>query len=145
MSKLLEILGRGIEINTAGVMWHWIYTIIKSGSDFEQIDDILNLISLASFDIAEEKIGEYLLEKPDCVIGRMAAAAICLEKSDLAGAVENLQSIYLRQPNNTIPLYALGHCFERAGQEEQAVEFYQDCLKFKSYLELPRLRLAAIY
>jgi tetratricopeptide (TPR) repeat protein len=145
MSKLLEILGRGIEINTAGVMWHWIETIIKSNPDFEQIDDILNLISLASFDIAEEKIGEYLLEKPDCTIGRMAAAALCIEKSDLAGAIENLQSIYLRQPNNTIALYALGHCYERLGKEAQAVEFYQDCLKFKSYLELPRLRLAAIY
>ncbi|MHC4335723.1 MAG: tetratricopeptide repeat protein [Planctomycetota bacterium] len=30
-------------------------------------------------------------------------------------------------------------------QECQAVEFYQDCLKFKNYLEMPRQRLAAIY
>ena len=42
-------------------------------------------------------------------------------------------------------LYALGHCYERLGQEPQAIEFYQDCLKFKNYLQLPRQRLAAIY
>ena len=42
-------------------------------------------------------------------------------------------------------LYALGHCYERLEKEAQAIEFYQDCLKFKNYLQLPRYRLAAIY
>ena len=51
----------------------------------------------------------------------------------------------MRQPNNTMALYALGHCYERLGKESGAVEFYQDCLKFKNYLQLPRQRLAAIY
>lgn len=161
MSKLLEILGRGIAVNTAGLIWHWIDVIIKHSPDSafaevsadksgsadksELIDEILDLVSLGSFDIAEEKVKQYLLEKPDCTIGRMAATAICLENSDLTGAVENLQSVYYRQPNNTIALYTLGHCYERLGKEAEAVEFYQDCLKFKNYLELPRLRLAAIY
>jgi tetratricopeptide (TPR) repeat protein len=161
MSKLLEILGRGIAVNTAGLIWHWIDVIIKNSPDFafaeasadkskssdkfESIDEILNLVSLGSSDIAEEKIKQYLLEKPDCTIGRMAATTICLENSDLTGAIENLQSVYYRQPNNTIALYTLGHCYERLGKEAEAAEFYQDCLKFKNYLELPRLRLAAIY
>jgi tetratricopeptide (TPR) repeat protein len=145
MSKLLEILGRGIAINTAALMWHWIDTVIKCNPDFERINEIINLVSLASFDIAEEKTSQYLLQKPDCTVGRMAAAALCLESSDLAGALENLQSVYFRQPNNTIALYALGHCYERLNKEAEAAEFYQDCLKFKNYLELPRLRLAAIY
>jgi tetratricopeptide (TPR) repeat protein len=145
MSKLLEILGRGIAINTAGLIWHWIDSVIKDNPDFEQLDEVLNLVSLASYDIAQEKTSQYLLQKPSCAIGRMAAAALCLESPDLQGAIENLQSVYLSQPNNTIALYALGHCYERLGKEAQAVEFYQDCLKFKNYLELPRLRLAAIY
>lgn len=165
MSKLLEILGRGMAVNTAGLIWHWIDVVIKNNPDsasaralsdksadkstsadkFEQIDEILNLVSLASFDIAEEKTSRYLVERPNCTIGRMAAAALCLESSDLAGALENLQSVYFRQPNNTIALYVLGHCYERLNKEAEAVEFYQDCLKFKNYLELPRLRLAAIY
>ncbi|MGA2914866.1 MAG: tetratricopeptide repeat protein [Sedimentisphaerales bacterium] len=145
MSKLLEILGRGIAVNTTGLLWFWIDAVTKDKSEFEQIGGILNLISLGSFDIAEDEAIQYLRGKPDCTIGRMAATAICLENSDLAGAVENLQSIYYRQPNNTIALYALGHCYERLGKEAEATEFYQDCLKFKNYLELPRLRLAAIY
>ncbi|MFA7485764.1 MAG: tetratricopeptide repeat protein, partial [Phycisphaerae bacterium] len=33
----------------------------------------------------------------------------------------------------------------RLEKEAQAVEFYQDCLKFKNFLQLPRQRLAAIY
>jgi tetratricopeptide (TPR) repeat protein len=151
MSKLLEILGRGIAVNTAGLIWHWIETVTRQTPDFEQsasvakIDEILRLVSLGSYDIAEQKVVQYLSEQPDCSIGRMAATAICLENSDMSGAVENLQSIYYRQPNNTIALYVLGHCYERLGREAEAVEFYQDCLKFKNYLELPRLRLAAIY
>jgi tetratricopeptide (TPR) repeat protein len=75
----------------------------------------------------------------------MAAAAICLQTSQLTDAIEQLNSVYLRQPNNTMALYTLGHCYERLGFESQAIEFYQDCLKFKNYLQLPRQRLAAIY
>jgi tetratricopeptide (TPR) repeat protein len=56
-----------------------------------------------------------------------------------------LQSIYLRQPSNTMALYTLGYCYERTGSESEAIEFYQDCLKFKSHLQLPRQRIAAIY
>jgi tetratricopeptide (TPR) repeat protein len=75
----------------------------------------------------------------------MAAAAICLRNNQVQTAVEELNSIYTRQPNNTMALYALGYCCERLGKEAQAVEFYQDCLKFKGYLQLPAQRLAAIY
>lgn len=145
MSKLLEILGRAVAVHTPGLLWQWIDTIIKSNPDYDEINEILDLVSVASYDIAEDRTAKYLLERPDCAVGRMAAAALCLEKADLKGAIENLQSIYRKQPNNTIALYALGHCYERLYQEAEAVEFYQDCLKFKNYLELPRLRLAAIY
>jgi tetratricopeptide (TPR) repeat protein len=145
MSKLLEILGRAIAVNTAGLLWQWIESINKSSPNSEQIDEILELISVGSFDIAEEQTEKYLLEFTDCIIGRMCASALCLEKSDLKGAIENLQTIYYKQPTNTLALYALGHCYERLNQEQQAIDFYQDCLKFKNYLEFPRLRLAAIY
>lgn len=145
MSKLLEILGRAIAVNTAGLLWHWIDTVSKSNANSDGIEEVLDLISVGSFDIAEERTAKYLLEKPNCVVGRMCAAALCLEKSDLKGSIENLQTIYCKQPTNTIALYAMGHCYERLGKEAEAIEFYQDCLKFKNYLEFPRLRLAAIY
>lgn len=145
MSKLLEILGRAIAVNTAGLLWQWIDTVNKTDANSEGIDEVLDLVSVASFDIAEERTAQYLLERPDCVIGRMCASALCLEKSDLKGALDNLQTIYRKQPTNTIALYAMGHCYERLNKEAEAVEFYQDCLKFKNYLEFPRQRLAAIY
>ena len=75
----------------------------------------------------------------------MVAVALCLRANDPSGAIEQLQSIYLRQPSNTMALYALGYCHERLGREDEAVAFYQDCIKFKSHLQLPRQRMAAIY
>jgi tetratricopeptide (TPR) repeat protein len=75
----------------------------------------------------------------------LAAAGICINNGRLQQAIDELNSVYMRQPTNTMALYALGHCYERMGKQSQAVEFYQDCLKFKRYLELPAQRLAAIY
>jgi tetratricopeptide (TPR) repeat protein len=96
-------------------------------------------------DAAQERIKQYLLENLSCSRGRMAAASLHLHKNQIQKAIDELNSVYLRQPNNTMALYALGHCYERLGKESEAVEFYQDCLKFKSYLQLPAQRLAAIY
>lgn len=97
------------------------------------------------FDAADEQLRFYLFENPSCIYGRLAAAAICLHHNQIPAAIEQLNSVYMRQPNNTMALYALGYCYERLGRESQAVEFYQDCLKFKNYLQLPAQRLAAIY
>jgi tetratricopeptide (TPR) repeat protein len=96
-------------------------------------------------DRAREKLNFYLFEHPDCVCGRMAAVAICFRSNEIQEALEQLQSIYLRQPSNTMALYAMGYCYERLGREEEAVSFYQDCIKFKSHLQLPHQRMAAIF
>lgn len=146
MSKILEIFGRAVAVNTAGLIWKWLDACLSSdGNEYKDINEILELVSMGDFHIAAEGIKKYLLEKPECLNGRMAAAAICLELADIEGAIENLQSVYYRRPNNTLMLYAMGHCYERLGKEAEATAFYQDCLKFKNYLEMPRQRLAAIY
>ena len=44
-------------------------------------------------------------------------------------AIEELNSVYMREPTNTLALYALGNCYERLGREAEAIEFYQDALK----------------
>ncbi len=150
MSNLLEILGRAIAIDVADLMWHWLNTV-KMPKDLhesprrEHLNRVIELMAGLKLDTAAEQLRLYLFENPSCVFGRMAAAAICLRDNQLDQAIEELNSVYMRQPNNTMALYALGHCYERLGKESQAVEFYQDCLKFKNYLELPALRLAAIY
>ncbi len=150
MSRLLEIFGRAIEVGTADLIWHWLNEVKPSrqegeSSGYQQLDIVIELMGEMRLGAAQEQLRFYLFEHPCCTYGRLAAAAICLHKNRLHEAIEELNSVYLRQPNNTMALYVLGHCYERLGKESQAVEFYQDCLKFKNYLQLPAQRLAAIY
>jgi tetratricopeptide (TPR) repeat protein len=150
MSQLLEILGRAITVDTADLIWHWL-NIITFPAEYEKtgqstmLHSILELIAEKKPLAATEQLRLYLFENPSCIYGRLAAAAICLNNNKLNEAVKELNSVYMRRPNNTMALYALGYCYERLGKESQAVEFYQDCLKFKQYLQLPAQRLAAIY
>ncbi|MBW8002453.1 MAG: tetratricopeptide repeat protein [Planctomycetes bacterium] len=149
MSILLEILGKAITIDTAELIWHWLNEIKeRQNQQTDQNMSLTRVISLASemkVEAAKEQLRLYLFDNPSCVLGRIAAAAIYIQENQLQNAIEELNSIYMRHPNNTMALYALGHCYERLDQQQQAVEFYQDCLKFKNYLQLPRQRLAAIY
>jgi tetratricopeptide (TPR) repeat protein len=151
MSKLLEIFGRGIAVDTADLIWHWLNVLRERSSEqetnwnAEDLDEAVELLGNRELDRCQEKIQFYLYEHPECARGRMVAVALSLRANDPAGAIEQLQSIYLRQPSNTMALYALGYCHERLGREDEAVAFYQDCIKFKSHLQLPRQRMAAIY
>ena len=149
MSKLLEIFGKAITVNTADLIWHWLNVLQagdddknRSGDDFREILELLGNIQL---DKTHEKLRFYLFENPDCIFGRMVGAALYLHKNKPAEAIEQAQSVYLRQPSNTMALYTLGYCYERLGSVPEALEFYQDCIKFKSHLQLPRQRMAAIY
>jgi len=150
MSRLLEIFGRGIEFDTAELIWHWLDTVEPEqdkvdNAQARQLDKTLELVRQRKIESAEQQLRLYLFDHPTCLKGRLAAAAICISKSQLNEAVRELNSVYMRQPNNTMALYALGHCYERLRKEAEAIEFYQDCLKFKNYLEFPRQRLAAVH
>ncbi len=150
MSQLFEILGRAITIDTADLIWHWLSTVRIPNRDgdsaqYRQLNKIIDLMGDMKIEAAAEQLRVYLFDNPSCIYGRLAAAATCLHKNNLNKAIEELNSVYMRRPNNTMALYALGYCYERLGKEAQAIEFYQDCLKFKSYLQLPAQRLAAIY
>ncbi len=149
MSKLLEIFGKGVTIDSVELVWNWLAaqrpaTPVQGSLD-DQLGRVVDLLSDRDFDQAEQALRFYLFEKPDCPRGRIAAASICMQRNDLPGAIEQARSVYLRQPHNTMALYLMGFCHERLGQVDQAIEFYQDCLKFKRHLQLPRQRMAAIY
>jgi tetratricopeptide (TPR) repeat protein len=150
MSKLLEIFGKGISVEITEILWHWLNnSLSQAGTEnpgpFAPLFSVLDHLANRELINAEEKLKLYLFDRPDCIYARMAAAAICLHYNQPKNAIEQAQSVYLRQPSNTMTLYVLGYCHERLGHIEQALEFYQDCIKFKSHLQLPRQRMAAIY
>ncbi len=150
MSRLLEILGRAIAVDTADLIWHWFDAVDlsrdgDSSTQFHELNKVIELMADRRTDSATEQLRLYLFENPSCIYGHLAAAAIYITENQLQKAIEELNSVYMRRPSNTMALYALGHCYERLGKESQAIEFYQDCLKFKNYLQLPRERMAAIY
>lgn len=148
MGKLLEIFGKGIAINITEVIWRWIEQSL-SQKPFEQhrqraLRSIVSHLANYEHSLANQKLSVYLAEYPDCCLGRMAAAAIYLRQNDIENALQQTRSIYLRQPTNTLALYLMGYYLERLGRVSEAKDFYQDCIKFKSHLQLPRQRLAAI-
>lgn len=146
MTKLLEIFGRAITVKTSDVLWHWLNTILqtKQVENNEELNLILTRLSEMKNHIAEELISQYIICYPESIYARMAAAIVCLRRNQYQQALKQLESVYFRQPFNTMALYAMGFCYELLDKEEFAVEFYQDCLKFKAYLQLPRQRLACI-
>jgi tetratricopeptide (TPR) repeat protein len=148
MSGLLEIFGRAITVDASDLIWHWLSE--QRQDDAESVRDrhLNRIVDLLGGGKGEEAAGQlrlYLFENPSCCFGRMAAASLALRDNNLKETMDEVNSVYVRQPNNTLALYILGHCLERLGQQAQAVEFYQDCLKFKDYLQLPAQRLGAIY
>jgi superkiller protein 3 len=148
-SRLLEILGRALFVDTGDLIWAWLDTIREkrpqSTPQTQSLDEIAQLYRKNRIEAAEKQLRVYLFDNPSCPLGRMAAAALCISKGQIDAAVKELNSVYMRQPSNTMALYVLGNCYERKLCESEAVAFYQDCLKFKSFLQLPRYRLAAIY
>lgn len=148
MSKHLEIFGKGITVNPADIVWHWLNQVLSKREPDQNsacLSAILDHLANRELVQAEDKLKLYLFDNPDCVYGRLTAAAVCLYVDEPQKALEQAQSVYYRQPSNTMGLFVLGYCSERLGQTQQALEFYQDCIKFKSHLQLPHQRMASIY
>ena len=154
MSKLLEIFGKAITVKPSDLVWHWLNMMVrkeKGNCEFiyeerlERLNSILEVMATMDLEKASETIEQYIREFPDCTKGRMAEIAVLLVEDKYAQSIQKLQWIYMHEPANTMALYTLGFCYEVTGHEIEAIDFYQDCIKFKSYLVLPRQRLAAIY
>jgi tetratricopeptide (TPR) repeat protein len=150
MGQLLEILGRGNEVETAELIWHWLREAADVLNDTDPPHaQLLKRIVESALEkkptILQRRIDEYRKAHPRCHYADLAAAAAAINDNHLDDAVELLKRVFSRCPRNVTALYALGHCCERLERESDAIAYYQDCLKFKNYLRLPRQRLAAIY
>ena len=83
MSRLLEIIGRAITVDTADLIWHWFSEIkrSKAGSSLgygPELDKIIELAGNHKAESAAEQLRIYLFDNPGCVYGRMVAAALWL-------------------------------------------------------------------
>ncbi len=149
MNQTLEVFGRGVTVDTASLLTGWLceYRAFKDkeGGLESGLDEIVSLLAEKKPEALESALRCYLFSHPHCVPAHLASAASALQNRDMALAVEELLWVYAKQPSNTVCLYALGFCHELRGQAPKAIEYYQDCLKFKMNLELPLQRLAAIY
>lgn len=150
MSQLLQILGRGFEVETSDLIWQWLKQVAENRRKTDpvhsqQLSEIIESATERKPIVFGGKLKEYRALHPRCYYADLAAAAEAINDSRLAEAVSLLKSVYSRCPHNVTTLYALGHCCERLGREAEAIAWYQDCIKFKNYLRFPRQRLAAIY
>ncbi len=147
MNQILEVFGRGVTVNIAELITKWLceYRSHKKGIIDCRLDQMISLLSEDKIMCQSDPLQVYLFSNPTCIYGRLVLVVCALRERDLALAVQELLMVYRKQPNNTVCLYALGFCHELLGQESKAIEFYQDCLKFKMHLQLPLQRLAAIY
>ena len=84
MSRLLEILGRAITVDTADLIWQW-FTVAglaneaaADSAQAKQFDKIIEVMGNMQDDIVEKQLHFYLFENPSCTYGRLTAAAICI-------------------------------------------------------------------
>ena len=150
MGQLLSIIGNGIGVEIEDLIWYCLRqsaeTLAKTDPAHAQmLDKVVDLADARKSSLVRHRLEEYRSAHPRCHYVNLAAAAIAMADSRLNDAFDLLKSVYSKYPRNVTALYALGHCCERLGQEEDAIAFYQDCLKFKNHLQFPRQRLAAIY
>ena len=150
MGQLLGILGSGIGVEITDLIWHCLRqsaeTLAKTDPAHAQmLDKVVDLADVRKSSLLRRRLDEYRSAHPHCHYTNLAAAVIALADSRVNDAFDLLKSVYSKCPRNVTALYALGHCCERLGREDDAIAFYQDCLKFKNHLQLPRQRLAAIY
>ncbi|MDD5458918.1 MAG: tetratricopeptide repeat protein [Phycisphaerae bacterium] len=148
MNKILEIFGRGLGCDICELLVAWFDSIQSRNEEqcfCEDLIKIYQLLKIRDFPALQAELRIYLFENPDCVYGRLMAAVLCIHKDMPAEAIEQLNIVYSRHTDNTLALFFLGYCCERLERTDEAEEFYQDCLKFREYLQLPRYRLTAIY
>ncbi|MBN1765560.1 MAG: tetratricopeptide repeat protein [Sedimentisphaerales bacterium] len=158
MSCLLELLGKGLES-------HLMFLVLPGCGPLSQdevkhleealIDDpshkanILRLgihyTQCGSNDRAQHTFSELLKKHPDYLEAYLAWAAMHAADGELEEALELLKKAALSSTKDSRILYALGHCYERMGKLEEALNFYHESSNCTNYFPKARQRLAAIY
>ncbi|MBN2018727.1 MAG: tetratricopeptide repeat protein [Sedimentisphaerales bacterium] len=139
-----------MQVATADLIWNWLGQTAETlrKPDAAQAMELAKIVEFGlqkDTSSIQHRLDEYRKKFPRTHYADLAAGAVALSDGRLNEAFELFNGVYVKCPRNVTALYALGHCCERLGREAEAIAFYQDCLKFKNFLQLPRQRLAAIY
>lgn len=149
MSALFEILGKAVTQSPAELLIQGLCFHLQQERDhdpaYSSLNRIVDLLVNRRLESAETEVRHLYYAETIPTAGYLAGAALALLQDDVHQALEDLRAVYRRQPSHTLALYALGCCHERMGEEDEAIKYYQDCLKFKNSLSLPAQRLAALY
>ncbi|MCK4629494.1 MAG: tetratricopeptide repeat protein, partial [Sedimentisphaerales bacterium] len=162
MSYLLELLGKGLEQpSLMGLVLPFSNPLkpeeVKMLEEFVSQDPAhsANKLRLGihyAQSGADEKaryvFDELLKTNPKYLEARIAWAAMSAGTGELDQAIDQLERAYRQGGGGSREgriLFALGFCYERQGNTEQALKFYHEGCSCKPYLRKTRQRLAAIY
>ncbi|MCG8408733.1 MAG: tetratricopeptide repeat protein [Phycisphaerales bacterium] len=158
MSYLLEILGRGLIAHMSGAFSGELGVAPEESLEaLEQAaeqnpDDIPTLIRLGGQYLrhqepvaARQVFLDILAEDKNNYAARLGLACVFDELNQIDVALEQLRIAQKTEPANPAILFCLGHCQERLGREEPAMDYYRDSLSLCPTLRNAHERLAAIY
>ena len=78
MSRLLEIFGRAITVDTADLIQHWLQAVRlpddgDESAQYRQLNKAIELMGQTKYNVATEQLRMHLFENPACIYGRLAS------------------------------------------------------------------------
>ncbi|MBN1436868.1 MAG: tetratricopeptide repeat protein [Sedimentisphaerales bacterium] len=158
MSTLLEVLGRGLESNFMRLIlpevkpMGAIEAAVLTEDVFKGRHDLATMLRVGMYhaengatDRAADIFTAIVAQVPDHAETRLAWAAMYLWDASIEQAITQLELAQNQEQNDARICFALGHCYERLGQCDQAVEQYRAGIDQAPYLRQLRERIAAIH
>ncbi len=157
MSHLLELLGRGLSGDIGDLLDRYFWSpqtrsIEELRSQCSQHPDWPDLhfqlgvayLRAVQLDEAVSYLTQACRRKPGYIAARLALASALEEKSDTAGALEQLKIANQTRPSEVPVLFAIGFCLEKLCRPGDAAEYYRDAIAREPSFVPARQRLAAL-
>ncbi len=157
MSRLLELLGRGLEGDLGDVLdrYYWsppaepVDELAERCHDHPDWPDMqlrlaLTYLRASRVEDAIDHLRQACRRKPDYLAARVALAAAHAEKGSPQAALDQLKIAGQIAPAGAPVLFAMGFCCEKLGRAADAAEYYRDATIRDGAFRPARERLAAV-
>ena len=157
MSNLLELLGKGLESPFMDLVLPGCHPLTKEeahgltkevesnpGHTANKLRLAIHYAQIGSLERSDQLFAEIAKQLTPNTEARLAWAATLFSAGSPEEALKQLEQAYEQHPNDSRVLFGIGYYYERAGQSEKAIEYYQRGAKNKPYLRQARQRLGAI-